>query len=130
MRTLASFVFVFLAACSSSSSTDKGSPPVITDVTLDKTEIAIGKIETIQATVTFTDADGDVVRLEQQLTAGGTSQAPDAVDIPEASGQKQGSHAFAIAIGAPSAGTADLAFWLVDAQGNESAHVTRTVTAK
>jgi hypothetical protein len=120
-------LFTLLTACGSSSpSADASAPPVLTDVTLDKTQLRVGVVETIQVTVSYTDADGDVAHLEQQIA----SQAPESVDMPGAAGQKHGTQAFMLAVGAPAAGSADLAFWLVDSRGNESAHVTRTLTAQ
>jgi uncharacterized protein YgbK (DUF1537 family) len=120
-----------LVGCSGSDSTDKGSAPTITDVTLDKTEITVGSLETIKITVAYADPDGDVAKVDNQLVPqGGTSQPPGSLDIHEAAGQKEGTQAFALQIAAPAAGNADVVFWLVDARGNESQKVTKTITAK
>jgi len=122
-----------LLGCSddAADSSEKGSAPTLVDVTLDKTEIAVGALETVKITITYSDPDGDVVKVGEQLVApSGTSQAPNTLDLAEAAGQKEGTHAFALQLAAPAAGEAQVSFWLVDAQGNESGKVTRTITAK
>ena len=111
--------------------TDKGSPPKLVDVTFDKNEIPVGALETVKVTITYSDADGDVAKIGEQLTTpSGTSQSPNVVELSEAAGQKEGTHAFALQIAAPAAGAAEVSFWLVDRKGNESDKVTRTITAK
>ena len=110
---------------------EKGTPPAITDVTLDKTEIAKGAIETIKVDIAYSDAEGDVAKVFEQLTPkGGTSQAPKELALSEAAGQKEGTHALVLQLGATQAGEAEVAFWLVDAKGNESEKVKRTITVK
>ncbi len=131
--TALSLITIPVLGCSAdaSDSAEKGSPPKIVDVTLDKTEIAVGKLETVKVTIAYADADADITKVGQQLVSpSGTSQSPNVLDIGEASGQKEGTHAFALQIAAPAAGDANVSFWLVDAQGNESEKVTRTISAK
>ena len=111
--------------------TAKGSPPKLVDVTLDKNEIAVGALETVKVTLAYSDVDGDVAKVGEQLvTPSGTSQSPNVVEVGEATGQKEGTHAFALQIAAPAAGVAEVSFWLIDQQGNESERITRTITAK
>ena len=122
---------VFGCSDDAAETAEKGAPPTLVDVTLDKTEIAVGALETVKITISYSDPDGDVAKLGEQLvTPSGTSQAPNVLDLPEAAGQKEGTHALAFQIAAPAAGEAQVSFWLVDAQGNESEKVTRTISAK
>jgi hypothetical protein len=110
---------------------EEGSPPTLVDVTLDKTEIAVGALETVKITIAYADADGDIAKMGEQLvTPSGTSQSPNILDLGEAAGQKKGTYAFALQIAAPAEGAAEVSFWLIDQQGNESEKVTRTITAK
>lgn len=129
--TALSLTTISILGCSGDDDTKKGSAPKLVDVTLDKAEIAVGALETLKIAVTYSDADGDVAKLGEQLVApSGTSQSPNVIDLPEASGQKEGTHALALQIAAPTVGEANVSFWLVDQQGNESEKVTRTITAK
>jgi hypothetical protein len=116
---------VALAGCAA----DAGSPPTLSDVTLGKTEITRGQLETITAKLAYSDDDGDVASIVSQATSpDGTSTAPSTAPIAEAAGQKQGTQAIALELGSGGAGTITVAFWLVDAKGHESAKVTKTVT--
>jgi hypothetical protein len=122
-----------LEGCSDASdaSDAKGAPPTLEHVIFDRTEVAVGRIETLTVTLDYADADGDVARLGRQLKlAGATTKAPELLDMPEASGQKQGRQQLAFQLGVSQAGAVDVDFWLVDAKGNESAKVTTTITVK
>jgi hypothetical protein len=134
MRTLLVALIAMLTTmgCGSSDAEEsKGTPPTIKDVTLDKTEVTKGSVETVKVTVAYSDLEGDVAKVvEQLLPKEGTSTAPNELSLDKAAGQKEGTHALALQIAALKAGEVDVAFWLVDAKGNESEHVKRTITVK
>ncbi len=134
-RILSSFAFLSFAAvlsgCSADAEPSNGSAPSLDSVSLDRSEIEVGRIEQLVLTLDYADADGDVQKVGEQVTVrGGTTNPQKLLDLPEAKGQKQGRQQLALQLGAPSAGTVDIEFWLVDAKGNTSARVKKTVTAK
>jgi hypothetical protein len=134
MKTLLVALIAMLATigCGSSDTEDsKGTPPTIKDVTLDKTQVTKGAIETVKVTLAYSDVEGDVAKVvEQLLPKEGTSNPPNELTLDKAAGQKEGTHAFALQMAASKAGEIEVAFWLVDAKGNESEHVKRTITIK
>ena len=127
---------LFLLASSSlvtgcSLETGNGAAPKLEEVTLEKTELAVGKVETVKITIAYEDSDGDIATIHEQATsAAGTSQKPNSLTLDEAAGQTEGTHAFALQLGSSAKGTVTLSFWLKDSKGNESEKVTRTITIK
>lgn len=119
-----------LLACSSDDdAAANGAAPKIAGLTFDKTTIKVGTQETITATMTFEDADGDLDGVQGQIKAGGQTIALAKTPARNA-GEKAGTLTIAAAILAPSAGTAEVELWAVDVKGNESNRLSTTIEAK
>ena len=121
-----------LAACSSDgtegAAASKGAAPKISNLSFKSTTLAVGKIETIQGTVDFEDADGDFVGLEGQASISGQTQAIPRTGVT--STDKTGKIVIQLQLGASVAGTANVEFWGVDKNGNQSNRETATFEVK
>lgn len=120
-----------LFGCASDKAEDVGAAPTIKDLTLAPLEVEVGKAGAISGSVTFEDADGDVVEIGVDVTLpDGTNQSLPKIATQGATGTKQGTLAVALAFGPPVVGAYKLSVFAVDGKGHESNRLGATVTAK
>jgi|GEM_PF-6809429 len=120
-----------LAAGSVACSDDEGTPPTLKDLQLSPTSLDVGKQTTLAGTAMVEDSDGDVSALLAEITLpNGQVQALQQSNLPGASGARAASVQVNVILALPAAGEYTLAIWAKDSQGNESAKLRQTLTAK
>lgn len=136
-RSALSFALVALSAaalpaCSSSdSNTSNGSAPVIAQFELAESEIEAGKASTLEADLTFEDADGDLATLQGSFDSAertlGTIQEQSISDL---AGKTTADLKLTLPLPKLEAGDYTISLWLTDAAGNVSPKKTASLTAK
>ncbi|MFO0671911.1 MAG: hypothetical protein U0235_20185 [Polyangiaceae bacterium] len=126
-----------LTACSSDSGSSapaaKGNAPSISSLSFEKTELAVGKVETLKGSVDFSDPDGDFDGVEGQAvltTNNGQSQTTGIPKTSVTTTDKTGKVVILLQLGAAAPGKADVEFWGVDKNGNKSSPEKVTFTVK
>ncbi|HVH47861.1 MAG TPA: hypothetical protein VM925_36250 [Labilithrix sp.] len=142
LRFSTSLVPIALALATSACTEDAGSAasapdsaPVITSLLVVSESVsvttAVGDIEDIVLTMGFHDANGDVVKVGQQSTdRSHDGEPPVLVQISSPGGATDGLLKLQLTLGVPKDASVDVDFWLVDANGNESAKVRQTFGGK
>ena len=111
-------------------SDDQGTAPAISDLSLQTTSVPVGQQATVSGQFTFSDPDGDLESFSVQVTAPtGQSQTVGPQAIQGAAGVTDGPIGLAVVFNPGVAGDFVLDVWVVDSAGNESNHLTGTVTA-
>jgi len=108
-----------------------GTAPVISDLAYSPDKAAVGTQTTINGTIKFTDAEGDVdkIGIELKLPDGTTQTLPSSA-VQGAAGIKAGQAAFIIVLMPPTAGQYTFEIWLADTAGNASNRLSGTVAAE
>lgn len=109
---------------------DGGAAPVMSNLTLNPTEIDTGKSASITASFNFADADGDVAKVRVGVALpGGQTQERGTLDIQGASGVTAANAAVLLALTPPSDGTYTFTLTLIDDQDIESNSMSASVEA-
>lgn len=117
-----------LVACASD---DTGIEPTISNLALAQTTLAVGQQTTVNGTVGFEDADGDLMELGVELTLPDTSkQTLPMTPLQNIGTMTSGSIAWSLIIAAPAAGAYQMELWIVDANGNTSNRLDAALTAQ
>jgi hypothetical protein len=110
---------------------DQGTAPTISDLSLQTTSVTVGQQATVTGQFTFSDPDGDLESFSVEVTAPtGLSQTVGPQAIQGAAGVTDGPISLAVVFNPGVAGDFVLDVWVVDGAGNESNHLTGTVTAQ
>ena len=126
LSALALTLSVALTGCSSDDSTTaaaaaaKGAAPTISNLTFKTTTLTAGKLETLQGSCDFADADGDFDGIQGKASIGGTTSQ--IARTPAATSDKSGAVIIQLQLGASVKGTIDVELWGLDKNGNESNH--------
>ncbi len=108
-----------------------GTAPVVSDLKLATTTLTVGKTETLTGTLKFVDPDKDAKTLKGEITlSSGQKQALPGSDAQGVNGAGEGTVILGFMFNLPTAGSYTLALWMADAAGNESNHLTATLTAQ
>ena len=120
-----------LSACSSSDDGASGSAPVVSAFTLDPTEVEANKGATLDGTVTFEDADGDLASTEGEIRSGGKKAGTiPAQSLSSFKGKTEAEMPFKLTMPGLPAGEYEIVVWAVDAAGHTSEEKAVTLTAK
>jgi hypothetical protein len=119
-----------IVACSDDAATQvvNGAAPKISNMVLMPDTVKVGQQVSLQGTVDFEDADGDLKTLVANLKVGGQSISSESA-VQNLTGQKSGTAALGVTLVIPSEGPVELSATLVDAKGNRSNTLTKIVQA-
>jgi hypothetical protein len=131
-HSLASILLLVLSACSSDGSSTpatNGSAPKISNMVLSPDTAKINQTVTISGTVDFEDADGDIKTLSAALKLSNGQVSGGDTAVQNLVGQKTGAAALTFAVNIPVEGAVEISATLIDAKGNKSNTLTKTIQA-
>jgi hypothetical protein len=124
------FIVLAIAACSANTDppASNGAVPKISNMVLTPDMVKVGQQTTLQGTLDFEDADGDLKTLVASIKQGG-QVSNNSTPVQNLAGQKAGTAALAFALVIPSEGAVEISATLVDTKGNSSNTLTKTIQA-
>jgi hypothetical protein len=116
---------------SGGATTQSGSAPKISNLSIAPNTLTVNRAEMVQATFDFEDAEGDLSTLQASLKlSNGQVQAAPPISLAPLAGSKSGKAALAVQLVIPSAGPVEVTMTALDAAKNASNTLTVTLQAQ
>jgi hypothetical protein len=129
VRWLSTFGLVVVAACGHEN--DLPPVPSVSDLVLENPSVAVGGPVQVKGSMSYLDGDADLTSLYVKVTTpGGQTQTVGPSPATGVENRRAGTLAFAFTLSAEVVGDYQLELWVVDEAGNESNHLSATVTAQ